>query len=97
MKDQMLPANPNGSPQIVIMQRHDLETAFESIAQKYITPRQPETSERLTVRQAGDFIGCCYPVIRKMINEKKVRVNGSGRTRYLLKHELIEDMKRLGQ
>jgi len=53
------------------------------------------SAERMTVSEAGQFISVSYPTICKWINAGKIPVHGKGRTRFLLKSELIEAYKKI--
>jgi len=49
--------------------------------------------EKMTVAQASKFIGVSYPTLLKWITQSKIQVHGKGRTRFVLKSELIRDFK----
>jgi len=49
--------------------------------------------EKMSVAQASKFIEVSYPILLKWITKGKIRVHGKGRTRFVLKSELITDYK----
>ncbi len=61
-------------------------------------PGNPEPdfkNEKMTVGQGAHFIDVSYPTLCNWINDGKVPIHGKGRTRFLLKSELIEAYKNL--
>lgn len=52
-------------------------------------------TEKMTVAEASLFIDVSYPTLCKWINDGEIPVHGKGRTRFLLKSELIESYKQL--
>jgi len=52
-------------------------------------------SERMTVGEASQFASVSYRTFCNWINEGKVPVNGAGRTRFVLKSELIDSLKNM--
>lgn len=52
-------------------------------------------AEKMTVGEGSKFIGVSYRTICLWINDGKIPVHGVGRTRFLLKAELIEAYKKL--
>lgn len=58
-------------------------------------PHKPEPTfqdEKLTVQEAADFSRISYKTLCTRIKSGKIRIHGSGRTRFLLKSELIDDL-----
>lgn len=51
--------------------------------------------DKMTVGQGAHFIDVSYPTLCKWINEGKIPVHGKGRTRFLLRSELIEAYKQI--
>ena len=58
-------------------------------------PKANFEDEKMTVGQGANFIDVSYPTLCKWINEGKIPVHGKGRTRFLLKTELIEAYKQI--
>lgn len=56
-------------------------------------PKSDFQSDKMTVEQAGRFAGTCYKIMCKRIREGKIRCYGTGRTRFVLRSELIDDLK----
>lgn len=55
---------------------------------------EPEfETEKMTVAEASNFIDVSYATTCKWIKEGKIPVHGKGRTRFVLKSELIEAYK----
>ncbi len=52
-------------------------------------------AEKMTVAQAAHYIGISYASLIKWIADGHFRCHGSGRTRFLLRSELIEDYKKM--
>jgi excisionase family DNA binding protein len=52
-------------------------------------------SEKMTVGEGSRLIGVSYPTTCKWINEGKVPVHGKGRTRFVLRSELVEAYKKI--
>ena len=49
-------------------------------------------SDKMTVGEAGQFIDVSYATICKWITNGKIKVHGKGRTRFVLKSELIHSL-----
>ncbi len=49
--------------------------------------------EKMSVAQASKFIEVSYTTLLKWITKGKIRVHGQGRTRFVLRSELITDYK----
>lgn len=49
--------------------------------------------EKMSVAQASRFIEVSYTTLLKWITKGKIRVHGQGRTRFVLRSELITDYK----
>lgn len=86
------------------MEKVIIYTTAEEIAQALIimlekySVSQPIPSfqdEKMTVGEGANFIDVSYPTILKWITQNKIRVHGKGRTRFLLRSELIHDYKNL--
>ena len=58
-------------------------------------PKVDFENEKMTVGQGANYIDVSYPTLCKWINEGKIPVHGKGRTRFLLKTELIEAYKQI--
>jgi len=88
----------------VIMDKVMILSTPEEIAQglsKFLKEHIPTQSqsdfrtEKMTVSEASQFIEVSYPTLCNWINAGKIPVHGKGRTRFLLKSELIESYKQL--
>ena len=53
----------------------------------------PFEKEKMSVAQASKFIAISYTTLLKWITKRKIRVHGQGRTRFVLRSELITDYK----
>lgn len=49
--------------------------------------------EKMSVAQASKFIEVSYTTLLKWITHGKIRVHGKGRTRFVLRSELVTDYK----
>ena len=49
-------------------------------------------SDKMTVGEASQFIDVSYATMCKWINNGKIKVHGKGRTRFVLKSELINSL-----
>jgi len=58
-------------------------------------PEPSFESERMTVGKACQFSSVSYRTFCNWIKEGKVPVNGTGRTRFVLKSELIDSLKKM--
>jgi len=58
-------------------------------------PKPTFETEKMTVGQGANFINVSYPTLCKWIKEGKIPVHGKGRTRFLLRSELIEAYKEI--
>lgn len=56
-------------------------------------PKANFEDEKMTVGQGVNYIDVSYTTLCKWINEDKIPVHGKGRTRFLMKSELIEAYK----
>lgn len=57
------------------------------------TPKPSFEAEKMTVGEAAKYIDVSYPTLCKWINQEKIPVHGTGRTRFLMRSELIEAYK----
>lgn len=55
------------------------------------------TTEKMSVAEAASHIGISYASMIKWISAGHFRCHGTGRTRFLLKSELIEDYKKMSK
>ncbi len=53
------------------------------------------TAEKMTVAEAAHYISISYASLIKWIADGRFRCHGTGRTRFLLRSELIEDYKKM--
>jgi hypothetical protein len=60
-------------------QKPNMETSFKD--------------EKMSVEEASKFIEIGYATLCKRIKEGKFQVHGNGRTRFVLKSELVRDFK----
>lgn len=69
------------------------------MAMTEITKQEPASLDfkldKMTVSEASQFIEVSYVTLNKWIRDGKIPVHGSGRTRFILKSELIEAYKRM--
>ena len=56
-------------------------------------PQPNFKTEKMTVGEASKFIDVSYATLCKWITAGKIPVHGKGRTRFVLKSELIESYK----
>lgn len=77
----------------------EIAAGLEKWMEKHLsTKKEPDFSaEKMTVGEGAHFINISYPTLCNWINEGKVPVHGKGRTRFLLKSELIEAYKNLNK
>ena len=52
-------------------------------------------SDRMTAAEGSRFAGVSYRTFCEWINADKIPVHGQGRTRFLLKSELVEALKKM--
>lgn len=66
---------------------------------KYRNPSQESDfkAEKMSVAEAARHIGISYASMIKWISAGHFRCHGTGRTRFLLKSELIEDYKKMSK
>lgn len=69
----------------------------EYYPQKPINSEPDFSAEKMTVGQGAHFIDVSYPTLCTWIKDGKVPIHGKGRTRFLLKSELVEAYKNLNK
>ena len=84
MKEVMILSTPSEIAEGLKMflaeyQKLNLEPSFEK--------------EKMSVAQASRYIDISYPTLLKWITQGKIRVHGKGRTRFVLRSELVTDYK----
>ncbi len=55
-------------------------------------PKPDFGAEKMTVAEASQYIDLSYAMLYKWITAGKIPVHGKGRTRFVLKSELIENL-----
>lgn len=85
---------------LILSTPQDIAEGLEMFLEKRNTT-QPDLrnfeKEKMKVAEAANFIDVGYPTLCKWINSGKVPVHGKGRTRFVLKSELIEAYKNLNK
>ena len=57
-----------------------------------VNPELSFDNDKMTVAEASSYRGICYATMCKWINSGKIKVYGKGRTRFILKSELIKSL-----
>jgi excisionase family DNA binding protein len=80
----------NGTPE-------EIAEGLQRFADRNATPKPAPTfeDEKMTVAQAANYVGISYKTLCKLISEKRITCWGTNRKRFVLKSELIEDLKNL--
>lgn len=85
-------------PLVIVTTTSQLEeTLLKVMKQISPAPVTDFAAEKMTVPEAANYIGISYASMIKWISEKRFRCHGSGRTRFMLKSELIEDYKKMSK
>ncbi len=73
----------------------EIAEGLKIFLEKYMPEKQEPDfeTEKMTVAQAANFIDVSYATMCKRITSGEVPVHGKGRTRFVLKSELIEAIK----
>lgn len=72
------------------------EVLAEIMKPDTITATQPDfEADRITAAQGAEFAGVSYATFCSRINNGRVPVHGQGRTRFLLKSELVEALRNM--
>jgi hypothetical protein len=68
---------------------------LQLFADRHASPRpEPEfQDEKMTIADGARFMSVCYKTFCSYIRKGKVRVYGTGKSRFVLRSELIEDFK----
>ena len=76
--------------------KEEIADSLILFADRYAAPKPEPTfqDEKLTVKEAEEFSRISTRTLYSKIRSGKIRIHGSGRTRFLLKSELIEDLKK---
>ena len=83
---------------MVLSTAEEIAKGLREILEEY-SNHKPQVSfetEKMSVSEGSKFIGVSYPTLCTWIKNGKVPVHGNGRTRFLLKSELIEAYKAIG-
>lgn len=88
--------------QIVMIQLGGTSAEIAEGLRKFMADHQPPKTnlpdfeaDRLTVGKAAEFSGRSYKTMCDWITQGKVPVHGSGRTRFVLRSELIDSLKNM--
>lgn len=73
------------------------ETLLKVMKQISPAPVTDFTAEKMTVAEAAHYIGISYASLIKWIADRRFRCHGTGRTRFLLRSELVEDYKKMSK
>jgi excisionase family DNA binding protein len=83
-------------PLVIVTTTGQLEETLRRVMQQINpAPITDFTAEKMTVAQAAQYIGISYASLIKWIAEGYFRCHGTGRTRFLLRSELVEDYKKM--
>lgn len=88
---------------IIITNRGVADTNRATVREMLAEIMKPESisnqpdfkADKITVAEAAKFAGISYPTVLRWINDGKIPVHGQGRTRFLLKSELTEALKKM--
>jgi excisionase family DNA binding protein len=80
---------------MILSTASEIAEGLKMFLRDYQTPKVETSfeSEKMTVGKASEYIGVSYATLLKWISRGKIRVHGNGRTRFVLKSELITDFK----
>ncbi len=80
---------------LILTTADEITKGLKKLLSEYSKPNsEPEfEKEKMTVSEGSRFIDVSYATLCKWINDGKVPVHGKGRTRFLLKSELIKAYK----
>lgn len=82
---------------MILTTADEIAKGLKKILDEY-SSNQPQPSfenEKMTVGEASNYIDVSYITLCKWINAGKVPIHGKGRTRFMLRTELIEAYKNL--
>lgn len=81
---------------MVLSTAEEIAKGIREILEEYSVekPQHSFESEKMTVAEGSKFIDVSYPTLCKWIKKGKIPIHGKGRTRFLLKSELIEAYKK---
>lgn len=70
---------------------------LKRFAELHVVPKkEPEFPEKkMSIAEGAKYIGISYKTLCTRIRDRKIRVHGSGRNRFVYKNELIEDFENL--
>ena len=89
---------PTDQPLLIVTTTGQLEETLRRLMQEINpVPVTDFTAEKMTVAQAAHYIGISYASLIKWIADRRFRCHGTGRTRFLLRSELIEDYKKMSK
>lgn len=81
---------------LILTTAEEIAKGIQKILDDYSAnkPNKPSfENEKMTVAEGSQYIGVSYLTLCKWITSEKVPVHGTGRTRFLLRAELIEAYK----
>lgn len=84
---------------MILSTAEEIAKGLKMILDDHSSGAQKQTdfeNEKMTVGDGARYIDVSYTTLCKWINAGKVRVNGKGRTRFLLRSQLIEDYTKIG-
>jgi len=85
-------------PLVIVTTQGQLEETLRRVMQQISpAPVTDFAAEKMTVAKAADYIGISYASLIKWITDGHFRCHGSGRTRFILRSELIEDYKKMSK
>ncbi len=83
-------------PLVIVTTTGQLEETLRRVMQQINpAPVTDFTIEKMTVAQGAHFIGISYASLIKWIADGRFRCHGTGRTRFLLRSELVDDYKNM--
>lgn len=89
---------PTDQPLLIVTTASQLEeTLLKVMKQINPAPVTDFAAEKMTVAEASHYIGISYASLIKWIADGRFRCHGTGRTRFMLRSELVEDYKKMSK
>lgn len=87
----------NANKVLIFTTPSEIAEGISMILNQYANPKpEPDfESEKMTVAAAAMYIGVSYQTMITWVKQNKIPVHGTGRTRFVLKSELVDAYKRM--
>lgn len=83
---------------MILTTRSEIALAITDIMREHNKNQEPIpefTDQKMTIRQAANYIQVSYKTLCTWVNDGLIPVHGKGRKRFVIKDELVDNYKKM--